>query len=63
MDACPPVVIPSSMKLHTEPVAALVRLNPPLAQEVVNALNKIDRSRNYFYRQVVGDVPVKMRCV
>lgn len=63
MDARPPVVIPSSMKLHTGPIADLVEKNPSLAQEIVNALNRVDRSRNYLYRQVIGDIPTRLRAL
>lgn len=54
------VVIPSSMQFYTPLVPRLVRLNPSLAQQVVNALNYIDRDRrNYLFRQVLGDLAVK----
>lgn len=49
-------VIPSSMVFYTPLPALLVAKNPRLAQDVINALNRIDRDgRNYYFRQVIGD--------
>lgn len=50
-------MVPSSLRMHTELLPRLIEKNPPLAQEVVNALNRLDRSRNYLFRQVLGDLP------
>lgn len=50
------VVVPSSMVFYTPLLPRLVERNPPLAQQVVNALNRVDRSRNYLFRQVLGDL-------
>ena len=63
MDAPVPVVVPSSLKMHTELLPILIEKNPGLAQDVVNALNRLDRSRNYLFRQVLGDVPACLRSV
>jgi len=41
----------------------LIEKNPSLAQDVVNALNRLDRNRNYLFRQVLGDIPARMRSV
>lgn len=51
-----PVVVPSSLRMHTELLPRLIEKNPPLAQDVVNALNRLDRSRNRLFRQVLGDI-------
>lgn len=52
------VVIPSSMEFFTPLVPRLLEKNPRLAQDVINCLNVIDRSRNLLWRQVLGDVKV-----
>lgn len=53
----PQVVVPSSLRMHTELLPHLIEKNPQLAQDVVNALNRLDRSRNILFRQVLGDLP------
>ena len=58
-----PVVVPSSLKMHTGLLPILIEKNPSLAQDVVNALNRFDRKRNYLFRQVLGDIPARMRSV
>lgn len=58
-----PVVVPSSLKMHTGLLPILIEKNPSLAQDVVNALNRLDRNRNYLFRQVLGDIPARMRSV
>lgn len=53
------LTVPSSMVFYTPLMDRLAEKNPSLAQEVVNALNRIDRDgRNYFFRQVIGDEKV-----
>lgn len=56
-----PVVIPSSMVLHTSVVRNIVKRNPRLALAVISVLNEVDRSRNLDYRTVMGDRRVKRR--
>lgn len=47
------------MVFYTPLMSRLAEKNPSLAQDVVNALNRIDRDgRNYFFRQVIGDEKV-----
>lgn len=53
----PPLVVPTSLKFHTDLVPRLADTNPSLAQDVINALNVIDRSRNKLFRQVLGEAP------
>ena len=53
-----PVVIPSGMRFYTDLPGRLVACNPPLAREVIRAINIVDRSRNTLYRQVIGDIKV-----
>lgn len=56
MNASPrEVVIPSSMEFFTPLVPLLLEKNPRLAQDVINCLNVIDRSRNLLWRQVFGE--------
>lgn len=51
------VVIPSSMKFYTPLVPRLIERNPPLAQQVINVLNYVDRDRrNYLFQQVLGSL-------
>lgn len=58
------LVVPSSMVFHTPLVPRLATRNPELAQQIVNALNQIDRSgRNRLYRQVVGELKVIDKCL
>lgn len=57
----PPLVIPSSMVLHTPVVRTIVARNPRLARMVISVLNEVDRSRNLDYRTVMGDRRVKRR--
>lgn len=59
----PAIVIPSSLRSYTGLLPCLIEKNPDLAQQVVNALNHVDRSRNKLYRQVMGDKPRKLRVV
>lgn len=59
----PAIVIPSSLRSYTGLLPRLIEKNPDLAQQVVNALNHVDRSRNKLYRQVMGDKPRKLRVV
>lgn len=56
-----PLVIPSSMVLHTPVVRNIVAKNPRLARDVIAALNGVDRSRNLAFREVMGDRRVKRR--
>jgi len=58
-----PLVIPSSMVLHTPIIRSLVVNNPRLARDVITALNRVDRSRNTHYRRVLGDLARKARNV
>lgn len=48
------VVVPSSMRMHTDLVPHLIERNPGLAQEVINALNRLDRSRSMLYQSILG---------
>lgn len=52
----PAVVVPSSMRMHTQLLPHLIERNPSLAQEVINALNRLDRSRNVLYQSILGHV-------
>lgn len=58
------LVVPSSMVFYTPLVPRLAARNPELAQQIVNALNQIDRlGRNRLYRQVVGELKVIDKCL
>lgn len=61
MSAQSPVVVPSSLKMHTGLVPLLIERNPSLAQQVVNALNCLDRGRSVLYHQVLGWLPTDLR--
>lgn len=54
MDGESAVTVPSSMRLHTPLVPGLIERNPILAQDVINALNRLDRSRNVLYQSILG---------
>ena len=56
-----PLVIPSSMVLHTPAIRHLVSRNPALARDVIRVLNQVDRSRNLAFRDVMGDRRVRRR--
>lgn len=54
------LAVPSSMKFYTPLVPRLAVLNPDLAQQVINAINYVDRDRrNYLFRQVLGDLATR----
>ena len=58
------LVIPSSMVFYTGLVQRLAPKNPDLAQDIVNALNQVDRAgRNRLYRQVIGEIKVVDKCL
>ena len=48
------LVVPSSVKFYTDLVPHLAARNPSLAQDVIRALNAIDRGRNRLYQSVMG---------
>lgn len=47
--------------MHTGLVPLLIERNPSLAQQVVNALNCLDRGRSVLYHQVLGWLPTDLR--
>lgn len=57
----PPLVVPSSMVLHTDAIKNVVAKNPRLARDVISALNLVDRQRNIDFRDIMGDRRVKLR--